>query len=310
MVIGKLIAEYLATNNRIIIPQFGAFIKRPDGEIVFMSLLKTDDGVLCRLVAEAQEISDAEARRQLDIYAARSNDALNAQQRVSLDGFGYVVINDGGEAVFTTDKSLLDGKSVSEGGSSGITASEDDDAIVTESIVPPASLQPTPKQEQRRAIIELFDDEEDEPVQTAARPSRNYSAPPPSERYGGQSYTRSGQEQRERVGQNSQQQRTGNRPNQDSRPKPSERSDDARAQQNRPNTTQQQQRDRVNIRRPQRRKGKVDLVIIIAMAAILVAIIAMIYGMGSKERHVVLDEELYNTSVVEGGIPIESVYME
>ena len=42
-----LIAEFLRTHKRLVVPQLGAFIvKAPGGEILFSELFKRDDGVL------------------------------------------------------------------------------------------------------------------------------------------------------------------------------------------------------------------------------------------------------------------------
>lgn len=329
---GQLIAGYLASHSRIIIPSFGAFIKRPDGQIVFMSLLKADDGVLSRLYADAAECSETEARRQIDLYATRLNDLLASHKRAEIEGFGYVYINEAGESVFSSAKPAAHG--CKEPGMRSVGPDDDaDDGIRTESIAIPAPSTRT-GQDKRKAIVELFDDEDGEPV-PASRPvpprqeqrAQGNAAPPP-DRYAGQSYTQSRQG-RQDAAIDGQPDRNGQQPRQG---QPAAGGPRQRTPQSGPRPGQEQQRSgskpvrpvqeqvscpqrpeeggRVNIRRPQRRKGKVDLFVIIAMAAILIAIVAMIYGMGDEHKAVKLDEELYNTSLEEGGIPIESVYME
>ena len=57
-----LIAEFLRTHKRLVVPQLGAFIvKAPGGEILFSELFKRDDGVLRGLLtaAGASEIEAA-----------------------------------------------------------------------------------------------------------------------------------------------------------------------------------------------------------------------------------------------------------
>ena len=59
-----LIAEFLRTHKRLVVPQLGAFIvKAPGGEILFSELFKRDDGVLRGLLtaAGASEIEAAGA---------------------------------------------------------------------------------------------------------------------------------------------------------------------------------------------------------------------------------------------------------
>ena len=42
--INKIIAEYLRTNKRLVVPHFGAFIRKENSEaIVFVPFLKKDD---------------------------------------------------------------------------------------------------------------------------------------------------------------------------------------------------------------------------------------------------------------------------
>lgn len=62
MLVG-VINEYLKSNRRLVIPSFGAFVVKGDGDIIFSELLKGDDGVLRALLMEqgASEIVAAAA---------------------------------------------------------------------------------------------------------------------------------------------------------------------------------------------------------------------------------------------------------
>ena len=65
--LNKIIVEYLASNRRLVIPEFGAFVKKESGEVVFSELLTTDDGVLASLLT-ARGLSDMEVAVVVDRY--------------------------------------------------------------------------------------------------------------------------------------------------------------------------------------------------------------------------------------------------
>ena len=65
--LNKIIVEYLASNRRLVIPEFGAFVKKESGEVVFSELLRTDDGVLASLLS-ARGLSDMEVAVVVDRY--------------------------------------------------------------------------------------------------------------------------------------------------------------------------------------------------------------------------------------------------
>lgn len=62
-----LIAEFLRTHKRLVVPQLGAFIvKAPGGEILFSELFKRDDGVLRGLLTAAGASEDRSRRGAID----------------------------------------------------------------------------------------------------------------------------------------------------------------------------------------------------------------------------------------------------
>lgn len=69
--IEKIIADYMKTNNRLIVPSFGAFVKRADGRIIFMELLKNDDGVLKNLILQSGVVSEQEVKSYVDNFVKR-----------------------------------------------------------------------------------------------------------------------------------------------------------------------------------------------------------------------------------------------
>lgn len=65
--LNKIIVEYLASNRRLVIPEFGTFVKKESGEVVFSELLRTDDGVLASLLT-ARGLSAMEVAVVVDRY--------------------------------------------------------------------------------------------------------------------------------------------------------------------------------------------------------------------------------------------------
>lgn len=65
--ITELIYGYLRNNRRLVIPEVGAFIVKESGQIIFSELLKSDDGQLGRLLADAG-MSELEADAAIDRF--------------------------------------------------------------------------------------------------------------------------------------------------------------------------------------------------------------------------------------------------
>lgn len=58
-----IINGYLKSNRRLVIPSFGAFLAKEDGEIIFSELLKKDDGVL-------REVMMSKGRSEIEVAGA------------------------------------------------------------------------------------------------------------------------------------------------------------------------------------------------------------------------------------------------
>ena len=85
--INSIIAEYLASNRRLVVPNFGAFIVKESGEVVFSELLRTDDGVLTSLLL-ARGLSEMEAAVTIDRYKFNINHELHEYGYCQLDELG------------------------------------------------------------------------------------------------------------------------------------------------------------------------------------------------------------------------------
>ena len=79
--INKIIAEYLRTNKRLVVPHFGAFIRKENSEaIVFVPFLKKDDGVLQQLLVSEYGMDSADAQAVIDEYIAKLKAEINYLQ--------------------------------------------------------------------------------------------------------------------------------------------------------------------------------------------------------------------------------------
>ena len=79
-VVVEVIAEYLLSNRRLVVPSFGAFVTKETGERVFTDLLRTDDGVLTSLLRN-KGLSEMEV--------AVMTDRFIFEVRHGLEQYGY-----------------------------------------------------------------------------------------------------------------------------------------------------------------------------------------------------------------------------
>lgn len=88
-----VIAQYLRSHRRLIIPQMGAFIvKEPGQSVLFSELLKRDDGVLRSLLVAAGS-SELEAGGEIDRFVFEVRHAIQQGREFPLAGLG--VLNPG-----------------------------------------------------------------------------------------------------------------------------------------------------------------------------------------------------------------------
>lgn len=83
----KYIQKLIADNTRVIIPDFGAFIRpQGDGEIMFNQFLSFDDGMLVGVVKENENLSEDEAKAKIASFVEGLKNRLGAGETVVLDG--------------------------------------------------------------------------------------------------------------------------------------------------------------------------------------------------------------------------------
>lgn len=95
--INKIIAEYLRTNQRLVVPHFGAFIRKENSEaIVFVPFLKKDDGVLQQLLVSEYGMDSADAQAVIDEYIAEIKESIAARGAYVIEGVGRLMTDSNG----------------------------------------------------------------------------------------------------------------------------------------------------------------------------------------------------------------------
>ena len=95
--INKIIAEYLRTNKRLVVPHFGAIIRKENSEaIVFVPFLKKDDGVLQQLLVSEYGMDSADAQAVIDEYIAEIKESIAARGAYVIEGVGRLMTDSNG----------------------------------------------------------------------------------------------------------------------------------------------------------------------------------------------------------------------
>ncbi len=81
--INGIVVRYLKGNKRLVIPALGALMRKDSGEVIFVELLRKDDGVLTGLIERACALSPS--------AAAASTERYTSGIRRALSGGGYMI---------------------------------------------------------------------------------------------------------------------------------------------------------------------------------------------------------------------------
>lgn len=102
----EIIAKYLESNKRLVVPNLGTFIVKVAGEsVLFSALIKNDDGVLRSLVQQ-QGMSELEAAGAVDRFVFEVNYRLQNDKECRLKGFGLLKSGDSGVVTFQYDTAV------------------------------------------------------------------------------------------------------------------------------------------------------------------------------------------------------------
>ncbi len=121
----RIIAQYLETHRRLIIPQMGAFIvKEPGSSVLFSELLKRDDGAL-RALLVAGGVPELEAAGEIDRFVFEARHAVQQGQEFPLAGLGVLKPGPNGTIAFAYDPQVGREKAASAPAGRAGTASAD-----------------------------------------------------------------------------------------------------------------------------------------------------------------------------------------
>lgn len=164
----EIISKYLEANKRLIIPNLGAFIvKVPAQTILFSNLLKNDDGVLRSLLVQ-NGMSEIEAAGVVDRFVFEINYRLQSNGECRLGGFGRLVAGANGAVAFeyapATEGDDLEGSvntpaenmSV-ESVASSVNVAEDvvADVVTTAEVAAEHKAEPMDKAEPKQAATQM-----------------------------------------------------------------------------------------------------------------------------------------------------------
>lgn len=100
----ELLIKLISNNNRLIIPNFGAFLRKDESKnIVFSPFLKRDDGVLNKAISSEFGIDADQASDMIEQYVNHINSTLEAKNTYYLSGIGVLMTNENGAVTLVMD---------------------------------------------------------------------------------------------------------------------------------------------------------------------------------------------------------------
>lgn len=178
--ISAIIEAYLQRENRLIIPSVGTLLKRKEsGEIVFVEMLKKNDGKLVGLVAEQFGVAADEAEAIVEGYSEEIGRQIATSRKFIIDGVGVLLVGANGALDFafnpftrTIPAPESEPKSVAVEPKAPVA--EAPKAPVAEQVKAPSTEQvKTPAVEEPKSnVIELEVEPEEEEVKRVAEPAK------------------------------------------------------------------------------------------------------------------------------------------
>lgn len=233
--ISAIIEAYLQRENRLIIPNVGTLLKRKEsGEIVFVEMLKKNDGKLEALVAAQFGVTAEEAAAIVEGYVEEIGRQITASRKFIIDGVGVLLVGANGALDFAFNPF-----------SHTIPEPE---AKAAEPEV--KTVEPEVKAAEPKVIVEQFEDEEEEEEEEVKVEEPKVVAPEPTKPVAPQVKSTVSATARK-------QSALYDDDDEEDAPKEAPR--------------------KINIRRPASRK-KVDPITIIAIVAVVLAMITLLWG--------------------------------
>lgn len=105
--ISKIIHDYLLHDKRITVPGFGSFIRKENGQIAFVEILRGDDGVLSSLVRKQGDYTEVEAAAVIDRFIFEIKHALQTKGSIRIKGLGTMSAAAGGKISFSSESDAV-----------------------------------------------------------------------------------------------------------------------------------------------------------------------------------------------------------
>ncbi len=100
--VGTIIRDYIERGGKkLTVPGFGTFMRKDSGEIIFVDLLRTDDGVLAELVEDYGHYSEVEAMALIDRFIFEVRNDIEFHGNARIDDFGTMTRDEKGLLQFT-----------------------------------------------------------------------------------------------------------------------------------------------------------------------------------------------------------------
>lgn len=240
--ISAIIEAYLQRENRLIIPNVGTLLKRKEsGEIVFVEMLKKNDGKLEALVAAQFGVAAEEAAAIVEGYSEEIGRQITASRKFIIDGVGVLLVGANGALDFAFNPF-----------SHTIPEPEAKAAEPEVKTVEPEvkAVEPEEKAAEPKVIVEQFEDDEEEEEEEVKVEEPKVVAPEPTKPVAPQVKPKVSATARK-------QSALYDDDDEEDAPKEAPR--------------------KMNIRRPAPRK-KVDPITIIAIVAVVLAMITLLWG--------------------------------
>lgn len=285
--ISAIIAQHIASSSRLIIPEIGTLIRRKEsGEIVFMEMLKKNDGVLTGLVVNTLDVSPSKAADLVARYTATIKQQLTTNKKFILDGVGVLLARQDGSTDFSFNPYA---QSIPEPYSNGVDMLSKEELTPARPAAPAEQAAPQPKEEpvvEKEPVVVL--EEEPAPKVVAApkpatksepkspvRPQDEILAPQPAAR----------------------KEQPAPRKEQPAAPLPkkAEKSDYEVDFDEEERYTSAPRKSRIRAHHSRRRISPLTL---LALVAILMALLSLIWGMIPSERPIEVEIEAPATEVI------------
>lgn len=285
--ISAIIAQHITNSSRLIIPEIGTLIRRKEsGEIVFMEMLKKNDGVLTGLVVNTLDVSPSKAADLVARYTATIKQQLTTNKKFILDGVGVLLARQDGSTDFSFNPYA---QSIPEPYSNGVDMLSKEELTPARPAAPAEQAAPQPKEEpvvEKEPVVVL----EEEPApkvvvapkpatksepKSPVRPQDEIVAPQPAPR-------------KEQPAPRKEQPAT-------QLPKKTEKSDYEVDFDEEERFTSAPRKSRIRAHHSRRRISPLTL---LALVAILMALLSLIWGMIPSERPIEVEVEAPATEVI------------